>query len=88
MSRDPRSEVYRHQKTGGLYIVIEWDVYIEASRTKAVVYRNLCNGGTWVRPYEEFMDGRFKCLSRDELRKLLTDVTDEEHRSKTALSDG
>ena len=88
MSRDPRSEVYRHQKTGGLYIVIEWDVYIEASVTKAVVYRNICDGLTWVRPYEEFMDGRFECLSCDELYTLFKDVTDEEHRSDPALSDG
>lgn len=65
---DTRSMIYRHVKKGGLYMVLHWDARIEASpHDEAVVYKSLRNGQVWVRPLTEFMDGRFKCVSRDEL---------------------
>lgn len=67
MHDDPRSMVYRHVKTGGLYVVLHWDARIEASMDEAVVYQSLKDGMMWVRPKTEFMDGRFKCISREQL---------------------
>jgi hypothetical protein len=67
---DPRSLIYQHVKTGGLYQVIEWHAKHEATTDEVVVYRNLASGLVWVRPYSEFLDGRFKCLTKDEVGKL------------------
>lgn len=65
---EPRSLVYKHLKTGDLYVILEWNACIEESVTKAVVYRRLSDGVVEVRPYSEFMDGRFECVTRDDLR--------------------
>lgn len=70
MTDDPRSMIYRHLKSGGLYHVLHWDARIEATMEDAVVYQSLRDGMTWVRPRSEFSDGRFKCVSRDELQSL------------------
>lgn len=67
---DPRSLIYRHVKTGGLYYVIEWNAKIEGTMEDAVVYRNIVTGMVWVRPYSEFLDGRFKCLTKAEAANL------------------
>lgn len=48
----------RHVKTGGCYIVV-CEATIEATMTKAIVYRSVKDGETWVRPLTEFCDGRF-----------------------------
>lgn len=69
-AHDPRSLIYRHLKTGGLYQVIEWNARIEGTMDEAVVYRNLANGLVWVRTYTEFMDGRFRCLTKDEVTEI------------------
>jgi hypothetical protein len=63
MSEDTRSQVYLHLKSRRLYVVLEWDAIIERSVTKAVVYRSLQDGQVWIRPYEEFTDGRFRCVT-------------------------
>lgn len=69
-NHDPRSLIYKHVKTGGLYQVIEWNAKQEATLDEVVVYRNLASGLVWVRPYVEFLDGRFKCLTKDEVSAL------------------
>jgi len=51
-------EIWRHVKTGGLYMVLVRDAIIEADMTEAVVYRGI-DLKTWVRPAVEFFDGRF-----------------------------
>lgn len=52
--------LYRHLKTGKHYRVELGDVTIEATMERGVVYRGLSDGVAWVRPYSEFMDGRFE----------------------------
>lgn len=49
---------FRHKKTGGVYSFIA-EVVIEATLDPAVAYQG--NDGTiWVRPRDEFFDGRFE----------------------------
>lgn len=54
---------YRHLKSGGVYEVMDIAT-IEATMTLAVVYRSCADGRRWVRPYEEFCDGRFQYSDR------------------------
>lgn len=49
---------YRHRKTGGIYEV-ESIATIEATMTTCVIYRAKSDGRRWVRPLDEFCDGRF-----------------------------
>lgn len=52
--------VVTHVKTGGRYVVL-FPVIIEADAVPAVAYAPLDGSSNiWVRPLEEFMDGRFK----------------------------
>lgn len=53
----PGMEV-KHLKTGGMYVVV-CEAVIEATMTKAVVYRSIKDDCVWVRPASEFCDGRF-----------------------------
>ena len=48
----------RHVKTGGDYVVL-CEAVIEATMTKAIVYKSVKTGDVWVRPAAEFCDGRF-----------------------------
>lgn len=52
---------YRHKKTGGTYQVLMFAT-IEATMTPAIVYATTAHVGvrTWVRPVDEFCDGRFE----------------------------
>ncbi len=50
---------YQHVKTGHIYQVITTG-FIEANLTPCVVYRSISSNTVWVRPLEEFNDGRFK----------------------------
>lgn len=68
---DPRSQVYRHTKTGGLYTVLANNALLERSPEPQVVYRSLKDGQVWVRPWTEFYDGRYKCIPKDELLKAV-----------------
>lgn len=60
--------LFRHVRTNNVYIVINEEVYIEATGEKAVAYaraypthdRNTHK--VWIRPHKEFMDGRFKVV--------------------------
>ena len=49
---------WRHVKTGGLYQVLT-PAHLEADESPVIVYRNMDDGKTWVRPASEFYDGRF-----------------------------
>ena len=50
--------LYRHEKTGGLYYVIT-EATLETTGELVVVYRSISDGHDWVRPADEFFDGRF-----------------------------
>lgn len=49
---------HRHLKSGGLYKIL-YLAKIEADLTPAVVYMGE-DGSVWVRPEDEFFDGRFQ----------------------------
>lgn len=70
MQEDPRSKIYQHVKTGGLYIVLENDAFLEKSVEQCTIYKSLQNGKIWIRPYTEFWDGRFRCILKDELKAI------------------
>lgn len=44
---------------GGRYEVIQV-AFRERDRSLEIVYRDLTSGDVFVRPYDEFMDGRFQ----------------------------
>ena len=52
------SGVWRHDKTGGLYQVI-CEAENEGDLTPIIVYQNLIDKRIWVRPRDQFLDGRF-----------------------------
>lgn len=67
--------VYRHKKTGGLYKVLgvgrmqaeKWyepdgDGAATVDMREVVVYRSLQDGLLWVRPRQDFEDGRFEAV--------------------------
>lgn len=51
-------ELYRHDKTGGVYEVI-CNATTESTGELLVIYRNTATGERWARPATEFNDGRF-----------------------------
>lgn len=51
-----------HKKTGNVY-VYEGRATIEATMVPAIVYRQHGSEIGWVRPEEEFFDGRFQLLN-------------------------
>lgn len=51
-------KIYRHVKTGCYYALLD-DGLNEADLTNVCVYRSLQDGKIWVRPSNEFFDGRF-----------------------------
>lgn len=52
--------VYRHKKTGGLYIVVGWGVHTETGE-ELVSYQPLRDTKRWYfRPRSQFTDGRFE----------------------------
>lgn len=55
--------LYRHIKTGRLYVVLSEEIYIEKTNEKAVLYAAVSDGKQWVRPHAEFHDGRFLHLN-------------------------
>lgn len=54
-----QQEIFRHKKTGGVYAVV-CNATRESDGVPLVVYRNLDTGALWVRPADEFHDGRFE----------------------------
>ena len=62
-----QGQTYRHKKTGHVYIVLLADCRIEATNTEAIAYRRADDryAVVWVRPYTEFVDGRFEPVTRE-----------------------
>jgi hypothetical protein len=54
--------VWRHKKTGGLYVVIGVAT-VEGAGARVVVYVSRHTGQMFTRPYPEFMDGRFEAVA-------------------------
>lgn len=50
-----------HKRSGKHYQVVATG-FIEANLTPCVIYQAKAGGVIWVRPYKEFVDGRFECL--------------------------
>ena len=59
LGRPVWSPTHRHRK-GGLYRLVAHGL-LEADRSDVVIYDD-AEGATWVRPAEEFYDGRFTLL--------------------------
>lgn len=57
------TNIWRHKKTGGLYIILEDDLTIEATMERAVCYVSIHDNRKWIRPHSEFHDGRFEVLN-------------------------
>jgi hypothetical protein len=51
---------HRHVKSGGLYVVL-FEGKLEKDCSNVVIYRGQ-DGNIWVRPSNEFYDGRFEVL--------------------------
>jgi len=50
---------WRHLKTGGEYTLVG-TCRIEATNVPAYAYKSDVTGTVWVRPMDEFLDGRFE----------------------------
>lgn len=59
--RIPRRELVRHVKTRGIYEIIGYGK-IEKDQTPVTIYEQIWEGRIWVRPTEEFEDGRFELV--------------------------
>lgn len=53
--------IYKHVKTKGEYEIVCF-ANLESPVRPVVVYRNLVTQEVWVRPSEEFFDGRFRAV--------------------------
>jgi hypothetical protein len=53
------SIVWKHVKTGGVYVIVDDECMLESDLTPMVAYRSLKDGQVWLRPKEEIFDGRF-----------------------------
>lgn len=63
------STVYRHKKSGSFYIKISDKVLCGSE--PYVLYRSAETGQSWLRPFDEFHDGRFEPLERDIYENIL-----------------
>lgn len=61
-------KIWRHKKTGGLYVVVTDNFQIEATMEQGILYKGVYDGKEWVRPKTEFMDGRFEPLNHSKDR--------------------
>lgn len=56
-------KLYRHKKRGTTYEIIGFgtmQIINSLDGTKVVIYKDVDNGSLWVRPEDEFFDGRFE----------------------------
>lgn len=60
MSDGPNT-YWRHGKTGRLYTLIG-EAIMEADLTPVVLYQSVKDGQIWVRPRDNFYDGRFEMI--------------------------
>lgn len=49
---------WMHVKTKGVYEIVTFG-YLEKDLEPMVIYKNRKDGTVWIRPYKEFVDGRF-----------------------------
>lgn len=55
----PTGSLWKHRKSGGVYRIVG-HALIENDVTPAIIYESLSgDAGLWVRPADEFQDGRF-----------------------------
>lgn len=66
MTSGKQSEIWQHVESGGLYCIVGKGL-LEADLTPVICYRSLWDGAVWIRPEEEFFDGRFRNLSVEEV---------------------
>lgn len=63
-------ELYRHKKTGGLYVMIAQEAIDEKLGPETdkdflrVVYASVDDGRIWVRSTKQFFDGRFERVTK------------------------
>lgn len=53
-------KLFRHIRRGTVYVLLYDDAMWEQNEVRAVVYRHIITGKLWIRPYDEFFDGRFE----------------------------
>ena len=58
MFPQPILDLYQHNKTGKMYVLLH-NGLLEHDKTPIAVYRSIIDGTVWVRPSDEFFDGRF-----------------------------
>lgn len=61
------SNFWRHKKSGGLYTIIG-EAIIESTMQRATIYKSLHDDKVWIRPKDEFHDGRFEVMNSMEFR--------------------
>lgn len=62
--------IYKHVKSGGLYVLEIQNALLEVNKESVVVYRSLETNQVWVRPHKEFFDGRFVEYKNESIRAL------------------
>jgi len=62
------TNIWRHKKSGGLYTIIDEESFIESTMQRATIYRSLHDNRSWIRPKDEFHDGRFEVMNSMEFR--------------------
>jgi hypothetical protein len=70
------TEQWRHKKRGTVYEIVTQDASVQCSANPVfeaafdgeawTIYRNVKTGAFWVRPTEEFFDGRFERIESSE----------------------
>ena len=61
------TKIYRHTKRGGLYRLVCMGL-LEVNKKPHVIYQSLEDGQVWIRPRDEFFDGRFE-FEREEIEE-------------------
>ena len=96
-----RGSIWRHKKRGATYEILHDNAFMQCASAQEfedmfeddwwIVYRNLQTGTVYVRPYEEFRDGRFERVdgeqaeqAADEIERLCAGIKD----ALDLLSDG
>lgn len=68
--------LWQHKKTGGVYRIVEFCV-IEKGLVPSVAYRSQSSEGpVFIRPCEEFFDGRFKQIEESTKRPEIERIAD------------
>lgn len=70
---EPKVNVYYQHRYGGLYVVSSIATN-SVDKSKWVVYNHVYpfEYTTWIRPYDEWCDGRFREITNEEYNTFLT----------------